>query len=201
MQEAVAATTEHVNTTYNYEGAPAVRCGFRHGGQFVATWRCKDGYASITTNTQKAWDDLRAWMAEDGMVGDLMEETYNNRFILRGEQSAHMEALIESWALTHTRREITARGQARHHPWGPVATPEELLHNPQLWDRGFFVKLEHPALDASLTYPGAPYILSRSPWKLRSPAPRVGEHNQDLYRGELGLDGEGLQELMDAGVI
>ena len=48
MQEAVAATTEHVNTTYNYTGESAVRCGFRHGGQFVATWRCKDGYASIT---------------------------------------------------------------------------------------------------------------------------------------------------------
>ena len=52
MQEAVAATTEHVNTTYNYTGESAVRCGFRHGGQFVATWRCQDGYASITTNTR-----------------------------------------------------------------------------------------------------------------------------------------------------
>ena len=65
MQEAVAATTEHVNTTYNYTGESAMRCGFRHGGQFVATWPCKDGYASITTNTRKAWDDLRAWMARD----------------------------------------------------------------------------------------------------------------------------------------
>ena len=31
-------------------------------GQFIATWKCRDGYASITTNTQQAWDDLRAWM-------------------------------------------------------------------------------------------------------------------------------------------
>ena len=54
MQEAVATTTEHVNTAYNYAGENAVRCGFRHGGQFLATWKCKDGYVSITTNTQKA---------------------------------------------------------------------------------------------------------------------------------------------------
>ena len=53
MQEAVAATTEHVNIAYAYEGVPAVRCGFRHGGQVVTTWKCKDGYASITTNTQR----------------------------------------------------------------------------------------------------------------------------------------------------
>ena len=71
MQEAVAATTEHVNTAYNYDGVPAVRCGFRHGGQFIATWGCKDGYVSITTNTQQAWDDLRDWMRTDGMAGEL----------------------------------------------------------------------------------------------------------------------------------
>ena len=33
MQEAVTTTTEHVNTTYNYTGENAIRCGFRHGGQ------------------------------------------------------------------------------------------------------------------------------------------------------------------------
>ena len=104
MQEAVVATTEHVNTVYSYEGIPAVRCGFRHGGQFVATWRCKDGYVSITTNTQKAWDDLRAWMDRDGMAGDLMEERYNDRFILRGDLSQHIEDLIQEWTLLHSRR-------------------------------------------------------------------------------------------------
>ena len=122
MQEAVATTTEHVNTTYNYTGESAVRCGFRHGGQFVATWRCRDGYVSITTNTQKAWDDLRAWMDREGMAGDLMDERYSDRFILRGELSSHIEGLIEAWTLTHTRQEITDWGQANHHPWGPVAT-------------------------------------------------------------------------------
>ena len=144
MQEAVAATTEHVNMAYNYEGAPAVRCGFRHGGQFIATWRCKDGYICLFTNTQRAWDDLRDWMAQDGMVGDLMEEKYNDRFILRGEHSGHIEEVIQNWALGHTRQEITDWGQDRHHPWGPAATPEELIENPQLWDRGFFIETDSP---------------------------------------------------------
>jgi crotonobetainyl-CoA:carnitine CoA-transferase CaiB-like acyl-CoA transferase len=112
MQEAVAATTEHVNTVYNYTGEPAVRCGFRHGGQFVATWRCKDGFVSITTNTQQAWDDLRDWMAREGMAGDLSSEKFNDRFILRGELSEHIEGLIQAWALTHTRQEITEWAKA-----------------------------------------------------------------------------------------
>ena len=46
MQEAVAATTEHVNTTYNYEGTPAVRCGFVHNGALTSSpriWPCLAG--------------------------------------------------------------------------------------------------------------------------------------------------------------
>ena len=201
MQEAVAATTEHVNIYYTYEGIPAVRCGFRHGGRFVATWRCKDGYVSITTHRQQAWDDLRAWMAEEGMAGDLLDEKYSDTFVLRGENSDHIEELIEKWAMSHTRQEITEWGQARHYPFGPAATPAELLDNPQLRGRDFFVHAEHPEFAEGFTYPGAPYRLSRSPWRLRETAPRIGQHNAQVYGDELGLSGEEIARLSRAGVI
>ena len=207
MQEAVAATTEHVNTAYNYEASPAVRCGFRHGGQFVATWKCQDGYVSITTNTQQAWDDLRAWMARDGMAGDLMDEKYNERFILRGEHSGRIEELIQQWALQHTRREITDWGQAHHHPWGPVVVPGELLHNTQLQVRDFFLETEHlfetehAGHNTALVYPGAPYKLTRSRWMLKHSAPSIGQHNVEVYCDELGLSPGDLETLASAGVI
>ncbi|MDA0263534.1 MAG: CaiB/BaiF CoA-transferase family protein [Chloroflexi bacterium] len=199
MQESVAATTEHVNTTYNYTGESAVRCGFRHGGQFVATWPCRDGYVSITTNTQKAWDDLRAWMARDGMAGDLMDEQYDDRFILRGDLSSHIEGLVEAWTKTHTRKEITDRGQANHHPWGPVSTASELLDNEQLWDRGFYLEVEDGG--GKLVYPGAPYKLSGDGWRFGAPAPSVGQHNRQVYCEELGLSDEEYQHLKDTGVV
>lgn len=201
MQEAVATTTEHVNTTYNYTGESAVRCGFRHGGQFVATWPCRDGYVSITTNTQKAWDDLRAWMHREGMAGDLMDQQYNDRFILRGDLSFHIEGLIEAWTLTHTRQEITEWGQANHHPWGPVTTADELLDNEQLWDRGFYFQVEDDRNGGKLIYPGAPYLLSGGGWKFSSAAPRVGQHNNQIYSEELGLSDDDLLGFADAGTI
>jgi len=201
MQEAVATTTEHVNTTYNYTGENAVRCGFRHGGQFVATWQCRDGYVSITTNTQKAWDDLRAWMDRDGMAGDLMDERYGDRFILRGEHGAHIEELIEAWTLTHTRQEITEWGQANHHPWGPVATAAELLDNEQLWGRGFYFEAEDDQSGVKMVYPGAPYKLSEAGWRFVSPAPPIGQHNRQVYCDELGLSTADLQDLTAAGIV
>jgi benzylsuccinate CoA-transferase BbsE subunit len=201
MQEAVAATTEHVNTAYNYDGVSAVRCGFRHGGQFIATWRCQDGYVSITTNTQQAWNDLRDWMARDAMAGDLMDEKYNDRFILRGDLSQHIEELIQAWALTHSRQEIADWGQDRHHPWGPVVTEGEILENPQLWDRGFFAERRHLGSGATLVYPGAPYKFSESSWQLGDTAPDPGQHNQDIYCGELGFSASELEALASTGVI
>jgi len=201
MQEAVATTTEHVNTAYNYTGENAVRCGFRHGGQFIATWQCKDGYVSITTNTKKAWDDLRAWMDRDGMAGDLMDEQYNDRFILRGEHSSHIEELVEAWTLSHTRQEITEWGQANHHPWGPVSTASELLDNEQLWDRGFYQKITDPQAGSEIVYPGSPYKMSEDGWRLESSAPQVGQHNNQVYCDELGLSTDELQELIRAGVV
>ena len=199
MQESVATTTEHVNTTYNYTGEPAVRCGFRHGGQFVATWPCRDGYVSITTNTPKAWNDLRAWMDQDGMAGDLMDEKYDDHFILRGDLSAHIEGLVEAWTRTHTRQEISEWGQANHHPWGPVTTGNELLDNDQFWDRGYYFEVEDGG--TKLTYPGAPYKMGEPAWQFRSPAPQVGQHNRQVYGEWLGLAESELAELVREGVI
>ena len=201
MQEAVATTTEHVNTAYNYTGENAVRCGFRHGGQFVATWRCRDGYVSITTNTQKAWDDLRAWMYKDGMAGDLMDAQYDDRFILRGDRGSHIEELVEAWTLTHTRQEITEWGQANHHPWGPVSTASELLDNEQLWERGFYQTINDPQTGSEVVYPGAPYKMSESGWRLVRSAPQIGQHNNQVYCDELGLSEPEVQELIRVGIV
>jgi len=187
MQEAVAATTEHVNTTYNYTGESAVRCGFRHGGQFVATWRCKDGYASITTNTRAAWDDLRAWMDRDGMAGDLMDAQYNDHFVLRGEHSAHIEELVQAWAMLHTREEITDFGQSNHHPWGPAATADEILGNEQLWGRGYLTTVDSADGRPPMVYPGDPYRLTEFEHPVRRPAPAPGEHNAEVLGGILGI--------------
>ncbi len=201
LQESVAATTEHVNASQLYSRVSAVRSGFRHSGLFVATWRCKDGYVSITTNTRESWDELRSWMGEEGMAGDLMQEKYDNRFFLRGEYSGHIEELVEKWTMHHTREEITERGQGHHHPWGPAARPSEVLGNPQLNARGFLIEWTDGDLDATFTYPGAPYSLSRSPWKLRSSAPRIGQHNTEVYQTELGLSSSEVEELANGGAL
>ena len=51
-----------------------------------------------------------------------------------------------------------------------------------------------------LTYPGAPYRLSQTPWSIR-PAPHLGEHNDEIYGGHLGVSREELRLLWQMGII
>jgi len=52
-----------------------------------------------------------------------------------------------------------------------------------------------------MVYPGAPYKLSESEWRFSSPAPKVGQHNMQVYCDELGLSTDELQELIKAGTV
>ena len=53
----------------------------------------------------------------------------------------------------------------------------------------------------ALTYPGAPYLLSETPWRIRKPAPLIGEHNLEVFEEELGLSRDRILLLKQAGVI
>jgi crotonobetainyl-CoA:carnitine CoA-transferase CaiB-like acyl-CoA transferase len=77
----------------------------------------------------------------------------------------------------------------------------DLLEHPQLLARSFFQLLEHPELGETLSYPGAPYQLRETPWQLRRRAPLIGEHNEAIYGGELGLSRAELAVLLAAGAI
>ena len=126
-------------------------------------------------------------MDRDGMAGDLMDEKYNDHFVLRGEHSAHIEELIQTWALTHSRQEITEFGQSSHHPWGPAATADEILENEQLWGRGYLTTVESSDGGPPMVYPGDPYRLTEFQQPVRRPAPAPGEHNAEVLSGILGL--------------
>lgn len=62
---------------------------------------------------------------------------------------------------------------------GIIYTPGEALADPHFVDRGFPVEIDHPELGRSVTYPGAPYRFTATPWSARR-APLLGEHQGDI---------------------
>ncbi|HJO82253.1 MAG TPA: CoA transferase, partial [SAR202 cluster bacterium] len=84
--------------------------------------------------------------------------------------------------------------------YGIVQDGEEALHNPQYEARGYFVDIDHPVAGMQ-TYPGAPFIMSATPWRAGSSAPTLGEHNSEIYGEKLGYSNAELVRLTAAGVI
>jgi len=83
----------------------------------------------------------------------------------------------------------------------PVSTSKDIVDSVQLKARDFWVNINHPELSKSLMYPGPFAKLSVTPLVIEKRAPLPGEHNEEIYQGELGLSNSDLTALKQAGVI
>ena len=64
---------------------------------------------------------------------------------------------------------------------GVVNSPEEAFEDPHFKARGFQVPVYHEDLARTVVYPGAPYALKASPWTISRRAPRLGEHDAEVF--------------------
>ena len=130
---------------------------------------CADGYVAMMMTTQQ----LKEMLA---VIDDpaLTEAFARPDAFSRPETKEILDAALYPWLLSRTRQEITDAGQAVGWPVAPVHEPHELLTADHLHQRGFWVHAEDPAA-GRLLLPGAPYRHAEGGWKLRRPAPRLGD--------------------------
>ncbi|WP_435113686.1 formyl-CoA transferase [Nocardiopsis synnemataformans] len=108
-------------------------------------------------------------------------------------------ALIEEWAIQIPKWDVLAALNAHNIPCGPIMSTREIIDDPTLRANGVVTTVEHPERGSYDTV-SSPIRLSDSPVDVvRSPL--LGEHNADVYGGELGLSDEDLAELASNGVI
>ncbi len=198
LQEAVAATLEHVMVRYFYERAVPRRQGNLHWTNSASLLPCKDGYILLTF--AREWETLVNLLDSEGMAADLKDERWREEDY-RQQYINHIIDVLSAWTKTHTTGELFEMGQLMRFPWAPVCSPGEVLASPQLKAREFFVPVKHPESGDSPVYPGVPGKLSGSSWEIRGRAPLIGEHNTRVYRDELGLTEEDLTRLATEKVI
>jgi len=85
-------------------------------------------------------------------------------------------------------------------PAGVVQSAREMLADEHLKERGYYVYLDHPETGRS-AYDGPPFKLSKTPGRLRAPAPLLGEHTEYVCREILGLGDEEVADLLVEGVL
>lgn len=84
---------------------------------------------------------------------------------------------------------------------GLVQSPEQVVNSPHLAERGYFVGLQHPEV-GRLKYPSSGFFIDgMNPMQTTRAAPRLGEHNAEVFCAELGLSSEELSLLRAARVV
>jgi crotonobetainyl-CoA:carnitine CoA-transferase CaiB-like acyl-CoA transferase len=159
--------------------------------------RAKDGYIGVNPLSQTHRQQILRFMG----IPELLEDP---RFQTTQGWAEHAQELADkalSWFAQRGKDDTMREAQARHIPINLVPTVGELIEScPQYEARGFLVAVEQPQV-GRYVQPGAPFIMAQTPWQMRRPAPRLGEHNREVYRDLLGFSDDALVALRANGVI
>jgi crotonobetainyl-CoA:carnitine CoA-transferase CaiB-like acyl-CoA transferase len=111
-----------------------------------------------------------------------------------------LDAVLERWTCERSREEIVAALRSEGLRVAPVETIAELAEDPQLAHRRFWRGTAHPVL-GSVTAMAPPFVLSETPAILERAGPTLAEHNEQVWRGLLGLENSEYRALAAEGVF
>lgn len=176
-------------------------------GRTREIWRAKDGYISYgLRGGQTRISNLVAtvkYMQESGAAPDWLVNYDWQAFNPNAMDERELEQLEEVFGhFFHSKsmRELYDQALERRILLAPCNDAREILEQVQLRDRNFFVSLDYPELGAVIEHPRFFALSSRFELGVRCRAPRVAEHNAEVFL-ELGLSEAELLTLEEQGVV
>ncbi|MEJ2738614.1 MAG: CoA transferase [Dehalococcoidia bacterium] len=173
---------------------------------------CSDGavafeiYGGSIPSLVQSTINLVQWMAEEDMAPDWLVN-YNwvvdyDTTIVTQDEVDRVEGEFAKFFMTKTKAELFDESYKRGVILAPVNTAKDICESEHLKARNYWTEVKHDELNATLTYCGLlNNSMSKTPGKISRRAPLIGEHNLDIYEGEMGYSREEVCILMNAGII
>jgi crotonobetainyl-CoA:carnitine CoA-transferase CaiB-like acyl-CoA transferase len=175
-------------TRYSVTGEVPERTGHSQSTTVAETYECKDGYARIFVNQADHWNRFVEWLGRPPELLDPKYENAQNRFPLRET----IDRLVEARTLNYEAKKFFDEFQSLRLAAAPINSPSAFLADEQTQHRNFVTTVEHSGLGRH-DFPGDPYRLSESPWRVERGAPLLGE-NQEQIRQQLARPSAWLSE-------
>lgn len=199
IQESVAACLMDTPEIWDITGVEPPRMGVRmrlsHAPvqqSFAA--RCKDGWCVAymlggTITQSRNMERLVKWMDEAGAAPDWMkkmdwQKDYGSG-ALNPEKVAAVESAIAAFFINKTKQEVQERAFTHGVFATPICNAREVLANEPLKARGTWEDLTYPGL-GTIQHPSRYLRMTRGQMGAYRKAPGIGEHNEEIYRGEIG---------------
>jgi formyl-CoA transferase len=167
------------------------------GGAPRNLYRSRDGeWVAISATTQRTFERLAQTMERTDLLDD-------PRFADNLSRVAHvddLDAIIQDWMAAHPLDEILRRFEEAEAVVGPVYDARRILADPHYRARGDVIHLDDPDL-GTIPMPAVIPKLSSTPGRVEYAGPRLGQHNDVVYRDLLGLPDDLRAHLSREGVI
>jgi crotonobetainyl-CoA:carnitine CoA-transferase CaiB-like acyl-CoA transferase len=170
-----------------------------HRGESAAppsgTYPCKDGWVLVSAGDQHHWHRVCNALGKPDWLEDprftTRHERGNNRAIVQEAMSDLLANMTMREAIIHfTHHDVTA---------APVNTIAQAAQDPHPWERRAMVEVPD-FLAGSIAVSGDYWHFSRTPTVVGS-TPQVGEHNEEVLGGLLGLSNEEIAALYENNVV
>ncbi len=147
-------------------------------------YRCAGGaYVLVAGNGDSIFRRLMAAIGRDDLATDPALQRNDGRVA----RVAEIDAAIEAWTSQRPIDEVIAALEAAAVPVGRIYTVADIAADPQYQARGMLVTT-HDVDGRPLQVPGIVPKLADTPGRLRTPAPRLGQHNAGVL-GQAGWPG------------
>lgn len=197
MMESVAATCGLSLPKYTILGMVEERTG--NWLPTHAPWnsyQAKDGYCIVGVANDSLWARCakaigREELAEDPRFSTVAQRVKNHLLV---------DEILEGWMREKSVKEAEVALVEAGVPCSPILSMDELVADPHFLAREMVVEVVHPRA-GKIRICGVTPKLSRTPGKVRIPAPMLGQHNREVYCELLGYDKEDLLRWEEDGVI
>lgn len=182
---------------YLAQGVIAQRIGSRHPQSYpFDVFKASDGYFVIGTVDNTGFKRLCDAMGKS----ELVESDKFSNDIRRGANSAELKAIIEEWSNSRTVEEVLENLGKERVATAPVYNTQQVAESDHIKARSMLVDVEHP-IAGKTRIPALPPKFSETPAQIKTPAPLLGEHTDQVLKDLLGLDTAAIEDLKKEEVI
>ena len=170
---------------YSMNGTQPERMGNRdphmapHG---VFRSKGDDRWVSLSVRDETEWQRLCEVMGQPELGSDARFATLT----ARKENEAALEEIVTAWTQEISAAEATQNLQQVGIPAYPSLDAIDMVNNPHVGARDYFVELEHPEV-GTRRHMGIPWTMSRTPCEIRRPAPCLGQDTDAVLTDIVGL--------------
>ncbi len=166
------------------------------GGYPNAVYPCSDGYLQIN-GSRMYFPRAVAMLSDPPELGTDRWKDPASQGNTEMQEEFEAEYFLP-WILERTKADAWSAAQENRVLSGPINTMADLDVDPSFNSRGVFAEGDHPVA-GRMRYPGRPFIMNGSPWRLRRTAPLLGQHTAEVLE-ELGYDDAEITAFVDGGV-